>query len=95
MLKYINSTKLEHVNDVRNKYDHCKVLMTDLDISDMSDITGYVYAISTSEDTFNEICEKYGELHDEGKLVMIVGSYCDGFICGMPVYIREIEPELQ
>ena len=75
MLEYVqNNSEFEYKDDVIKKYPDCKVLLTDVDISDIEHIRGIVYAISRSADSFDEICELSDEMGKK-RLTMIVGSY--------------------
>lgn len=80
MLDYVNSDKLEYISDVRNRYEGCKVLMINMDISDMENIQGIVCAVSRSRDSFDELCDLKGKFAEQGVLTMILGSYGGGFI---------------
>lgn len=72
MLEYIKSNKLEHICDVRSKYPYCRVLLKDFDTANMS---GIVYAVSSSTESFKQLCAEQDALIYNGVPAMIVGSY--------------------
>ena len=69
--------------EVRNKYPGCKVLMINLDISDMNNITGEIAYVSENKDTFDNIFEEQKKYESETCLTMVVGSYKDGGALGV------------
>lgn len=82
MLKMINSNERVHLQDMYNKYFGCRFLLVDLDISDMSDITGILYCVSDSIDTYNDLVNenyKYKEKNNNS-LTMIAGFYDEGSV---------------
>lgn len=82
MIDYKNSTKVEYIDDVRSQYPNCKVLITQVDLTDMENVKGIVYAISTSRDTYDLLCIEKGNLMQQGIMSMIIGSY-GGFGVGI------------
>lgn len=81
-LEYVKSNKIELLDDVRNKYANCKILLTNMDISDMQHIRGMVYAISRSRESFKALCELQGVLEQNKQygITMIAGGYGGGFV---------------
>lgn len=88
MLEYINSNKVELLYDIRKKYPKCKILLSCVDLTDMSNVKGKVYAISHTKDTFDKLCELQGELENKGIMAMITGSY-DGGTLGVQYEVRK------
>lgn len=80
MLKIVKSKKRLYIGDVREQNQNCKVLVSDLNTTNMEHVTGCVYAISTTPESFVELCKLKGKLLDSNNCAMIVGSYGGGDI---------------
>ena len=83
MIELVDSSKVEPIDDIREAYPNFKVLLTNVDFSDMSHIGGSVYKISKSSDSFRDLCVEREELEREGASVMIIGSYNNGVGIGV------------
>ena len=77
MIKIINdqSERLT-TTQAEIKYPNCKILLIDYKREDNhSTGSGYVYAISDSQDTSIKLVEVEDKLQEEGEHVFITGSY--------------------
>ena len=88
MLKIIDSKDTISTDSALDLYPDCKIVMTDFDYDKLS---GRVYAISTSQDTAEELTSVRLALEDEGKSTASFGHYEGGGCIGV-LYGIEEEP---
>lgn len=77
MLKYIKSNKVEPIENIRNRFDGCKVLVIELDETDVTHLQGKVYAVSETVESYDEIYAAQRNLAQRGVTSTIVGCYGD------------------
>ena len=87
MIKYIKSNEREPISNIRNKFHNKKVLVTDLDLTDMNNITGCVYAISNETSDYDKLCKEKNNIN-KYKSSMLVGSYNNGGAIGVQYSIE-------
>lgn len=79
MLKYLYATdkNVYTLEEVQQKYKNCKVLLYNLVMTD-SELTGNIYAISESEESYRELEALDVELYKRGIETVEVGHYNEG-----------------
>ena len=77
MIELVDSSKVEPIDKIMESYPSAKVLLLDVDASDISHVKGAVYKVSRSADEFDALCVEQDNLIRQGKSAMIVGSYSD------------------
>ena len=85
MLNILNSNeKIKiSVEEARTKYTNSKVIIVLDDKFDISNLIGYLYAISSSVDSFNDLCLESNKLRKKGVQNIIVGTYNNGAASGV------------
>ena len=83
MLEKIDDKTILSVNAARSKYRRCKVLFIITDMSDMSDIQGYVFMVSRGNSTFKDLRNENAKLKHDGFQTIILGSYENGGAIGV------------
>lgn len=73
MVEYPNKEQILNLSEVEEIYPNCRVLLKDVDMSDISNVKGTVYAISHSTESFDELCDIYDRLFDDGNNTIIAG----------------------
>lgn len=89
MVQVVNSQELQSVTDIYNQYRNCKVLIRDFVREDGSVTKGYVYAVSTSSDSFVNLFDYKDKLKDENIDCMLIGSYNNGGGIGIQYVIQK------
>ena len=83
MLKILNEKILRTDDEIEDQYKDCKYLYIIDSYDKFLDHSGYLYCISTSEDSYEELYETRDKLRDEGKLCVVGGSYNNGGAIGV------------
>ncbi len=65
-----------------------KAIFVITDMNDYVNIMGYICYISKNENTYDKLIDKYHKLGNDGKQVMLIGSYESGGVTGVQ-YIHE------
>ncbi len=89
MVQVVDSQKLQSVADIYNQYKNCKVLIRDFVREDGSVTKGYVYAVSTSSDSFVTLFDYKDELKDKNIDCMLIGSYNNGGGIGIQYIVQK------
>ena len=71
------------LSTARTRIPKKKALFIVMDMSDMSDIKGYIACISDSTDSYNDLIEEYNHTKSQKKQAMIIGSYENGGAIGV------------
>ena len=71
------------LDEAGKKYPGCKVLMINVDISDMNNITGEIAYISENKDTLGDLIEVKKKYESENCITLITGMYRDSFSFGV------------
>ena len=83
MLKILNEQILRTDDEIEDIYKDCKYVSI-IDSYDKSgENSGYLYCVSTSEDSFDELIEERDRLEEEGKICVLGGSYNNGGAVGV------------
>ena len=83
MLERIDDDSILSVNDARAKYPRSKVLFVITDMSNMSDIKGYIFMVSRGSSTYDALCDEGEKLQNNGLQTIILGSYENGGAVGV------------
>lgn len=86
MLMILNEKVKRTPMDIEAQYPNCKYLLTGIDINDLQNISGYLYAVSTDIDSFSELCDYSHEF----KYSCVMGSYNNGGAIGVQ-YVYKID----
>ena len=82
MLKSVEKT-VTSLNDARKNIPKMKALFVVNDMSDMSNIKGYITYISDDEGSYNELIQELHRVKRDNKQAMIIGSYENGGAIGV------------
>ena len=75
MLKILDEKILRKDSEIEELYEDCKYLCTIDSYDKLADNNRYLYCISTSEDSYDQLYEIRSRLMKEGKCCVIGGSY--------------------
>ena len=82
MLKSVEKT-VTSLDDARKIIHKMKALFVVNDMSDMSNIQGYISYISDDEGSYNELIQELHKVKRNNKQAMIIGSYENGGAIGV------------
>ena len=68
---------------VKEMFKDCKYLYIIDSYDKLTDHSGYLYCISTSNDSYTELYEMRDRLRDAGRLCVVGGSYNNGGAIGV------------
>ncbi|MCM1183201.1 MAG: hypothetical protein NC337_07490 [Roseburia sp.] len=88
MLKILDEKIRRTDEEIRRLYKNCKYICTIDSWSKVADNDGYLYCVSTSEDSFDELVDESERLQQEGKCCVIGGSYNNGGALGVQYEVR-------
>lgn len=83
MLKILNEKILRTDDEIEDLYKNCKYLCILDSLDKIADNDGYLYCVSTSEDSLNELIDERDRLQEQGKICCIGGSYNNGGAIGV------------
>lgn len=83
MLKILDEKVLKTDKEIGKLYKNCKYLCTIDSYDRIAENNGYLYCVSTSEDSFDELYDIRDRLTEEGKCCVIGGSYNNGGTIGV------------
>lgn len=83
MLKILDEKILKTDDEIEELYRDCKYLYIIDSYEKLIDHSGYLYCVSTSNDSYTELYEMRDRLRDEGKLCVVGGSYNNGGAIGV------------
>lgn len=86
MLRILDEKVKRTPEDIKKQYPDCKFLL--LDITDIQNVSGYLYCISDSPETFSEICNKRREFFNKGVSGIVMGHYKSGGMIGVQYEVR-------
>lgn len=82
MLKILDEKVVRTDEEIEELYKNCKYLYI-IDGLDMLKEKGYLYCVSTSNDSYKDLYRERDRLRDEGKLCVVGGSYNNGGAIGV------------
>lgn len=83
MLKILDEKVLKTDDEIDYLYKNCKYLYTIDSYDKLEDREGYLYCVSTSESSYNQLYDERDKLREEGKICVVGGSYNDGGAVGV------------
>lgn len=89
MLKILDEKILRTDDEIEELYKDCKYISVIESFDNVADNSGYLYCISTSEDSFNELVNESDRLAGAGKCCVIGGSYNNGGAVGVQYEVKE------
>ena len=88
MLKILNEKVLKTDEEIEEQYKDCKYISIIDSFDKVADNNGYLYCISTSEDSFGELIDESDRLTKVGKCCVIGGSYNNGGAVGVQYEVK-------
>lgn len=83
MLKILDEKVLKSDEEIRKLYKDCKYIYIIDSYEKAVDDEGYLYCISTSDDSFDALIDERSKLENEGRICVIRGSYNNGGAVGV------------
>ena len=83
MLKILDEKVLKTDTEIRKLYKDCKYVYIIESYDKAVDDEGYLYCVSTSDDSYKELIHERDRLEDEGKICVLRGSYNNGGAVGV------------
>ena len=87
MLKILNEDTLRTPGDIESEYSNSKYIL--LNYGDIQNPKGFLYCVSGSADSFDDISREIYNLTKEGKQCILLGSYDNGGAVGVQYEIKE------
>ncbi len=78
MLKILDEKTLKNDYEIEEQYKDCKYLYIIDSYDKMIDHNGYLYCVSISDDSFDELIDERDRLEEEGRICVMGGSYNNG-----------------
>ena len=82
-MKILDEKILKNDYEIEEQYKDCKYLYIIDSYDKIVDHNGYLYCVSTSDDSFDELIDERDRLEDEGKICVLGGSYNNGGAVGV------------
>lgn len=83
MLQILDEKVLRSDDEIESQYKNCKYLCIIDSCDRFADNNGYLYCVSTSEDSLRLLLNERDRLKQEGKCCVIGGSYNNGGAIGV------------
>jgi hypothetical protein len=83
MLKILDEKTLKNDYEIEQQYKDCKYLYIIDSYDKIVDHNGYLYCVSTSDDSFDELIDERDRLEEEGRICVLGGSYNNGGAIGV------------
>lgn len=83
MLKILDEKVLKTDDEIRRLYRDCKYLYIIDSYDKAVDDEGYLYCVSTSDDSFDALIDARDKLENEGRICVLRGSYNNGGALGV------------
>lgn len=83
MLKILDEKTLKNDYEIEQQYKDCKYLYIIDSYDKIIDHNGYLYCVSTSDDSFDELIDERDRLEEEGRICVLGGSYNNGGAIGV------------
>lgn len=87
MLQVLDEKELRSADSIEEEYQDCKYLITNY--TSLEDPSGYLYCVSTSNDSYHEICKIKNDFARKQVPCMLMGSYNNGGGFGVQYEIKE------
>lgn len=89
MLKILDEKVLKTDNEIEELYKDCKYITIIDSYDKIADNDGYLYCVSTSDDSYMELIRERERLENEGKICVLGGRYNNGGAVGVQYEYRE------
>ena len=86
MLNILDEKEIRTSESIENEYKHCKFILTDY--SGLENPSGRLYCVSTSDESYREICRIANQFARQNIPSILMGSYDNG---GGPGVQYEVE----
>ena len=83
MLKILDEKILKTDDEIEEQYKDCKYLYIIDSYEKLIDHNGYLYCVSTSEESYRDLYRMRNKLRDAGKICVVGGSYNNGGAAGV------------
>lgn len=83
MLKILDEKVLKTDDEIEEQYKDCKYLTIIDSYDKIADNDGYLYCVSTSDDSYMELIMERERLENMGKICVLGGSYNNGGAVGV------------
>lgn len=83
MLKILDEKVLKTDDEIEELYKDCKYLYIIDSYDKLADHSGYLYCVSTSNESCPGLYQMRDRLRDEGRLCVVGGSYNNGGAIGV------------
>ena len=88
MLQILDEKVLKTDAEIEDQYKNCKYLYMIESYEKLVDDEGYLYCVSTSEDSYKQLYQVRDRLRRAGKICVVGGSYNNGGAIGVQ-YVDE------
>ncbi|MCI8972257.1 MAG: hypothetical protein HFH79_01495 [Lachnospiraceae bacterium] len=88
MLKILDEKVLKSDSEIRALYKDCKYVYLIDSYDQVVDDAGYLYCISTSDDSYMELIHERDQLEENGKICVLGGSYNNGGAAGVQYEVK-------
>ena len=89
MLKILDEKVLKTDDEIEELYKDCKYLTIIDSYDKIADNDGYLYCVSTSDDSYMELIMERERLENMGKICVLGGSYNNGGAVGVQYEYKE------
>ncbi len=89
MLKILDEKELKTDDEIEELYKDCKYLYIIDSYDKLVEHNGYLYCVSTSDDSFDQLIDEREKLRLMGKLCVLGGSYNNGSAAGVQYEYKE------
>ena len=89
MLKILDEKVLKKDDEIEEQYKDCKYLTIIDSYDKIADNDGYLYCVSTSDESFDELIDERDRLEEAGKICVLGGSYNNGGAVGVQYEYKE------
>lgn len=93
MIKILNELEIKTHEEIFKAYSNCKFIIADLDLDNLSNLQGHLYAISTNKSSENELHKICRELTSSGRPSVVCGQYEHGMDVSVQFEIKQEKPE--
>ena len=86
MFTILNESEQKTPAAIEKEYPNCKYVL--INFSNIQNPVGNLYCVSTSPDTYQEVCEAAEDFSSRGIMCMLSGSYNNGGAFGVQYEIE-------
>ena len=86
MLHVLDEKVIRSAENIENEYRDCKYVLTNY--TNLENPEGYLYCVSTSDDSFDEICRIANQFSKDNVPSILMGSYNNGGGLGVQYEIK-------